>query len=428
RSVRPLLSFLISSASAAVVAVVVCVIVGRHTGTWIPVSQTVLAGYLMIGVVSLLWAFSWALRQVVDRAMWVSNVPPWERGNGWVLRAACAILFRSAVLLGVGLPYLGALGLVYRPRGAGGPGPSQALPGSAAEVVGFAATDGLRLSGWWIPARPPPAAAADPEWGKRTVVLCHGWGGSKGSDLALARDLWANGYNVLAFDFRAHGQSGGQVTSFGDRERHDVLGAVRWVRAAHPEQCGRLYGVGMTSGGAALVAAAADDSPEGRAFDAVALVGTFDAFSSVTDDALSTYAAPPLRWLLRHVGLPLASLHAGSDLTAFAPADLIDRLAPRPVLVIQSRGDGLGTSPAVARVSFESGRRLYQRASQPKLRLWVGELTPKGVWVIRQNAPTDADGKPAPAEGPPADHENVPVDDEALRALRLFFERTRSVV
>src|SRR5205823_689619 len=58
--------------------------------------------------------------------------------------------------------------------------------------------DRLRLAAWWMPAVAPDAP---------TVVFLHGYGASKAQSLAVAPFLHQAGYQVLAFDFRAHGES-----------------------------------------------------------------------------------------------------------------------------------------------------------------------------------------------------------------------------
>jgi alpha-beta hydrolase superfamily lysophospholipase len=136
----------------------------------------------------------------------------------------------------------------------------------------FAASDGVELVGWWIPAARAPASVRGSlrqQWGKNTVLVCHGLAANKSNQLVMARQLVPGGFNVLAFDFRAHGESGGQLTTFGKLEVNDVLGAVRWVRENHADQAHKIFGVGASMGGSALIVAAADDSDQGRAIEAV---------------------------------------------------------------------------------------------------------------------------------------------------------------
>jgi hypothetical protein len=122
----------------------------------------------------------------------------------WAKAASFGIhLFLILVLV---IPYVMAAVMTYRPKVGIAGTPMKELSWPYEEVY-FAATDGTKLSGWWIPAK----------GAERTVLLCHGLGANKLNQLHMARRLHEAGYNVLTFDFRAHGESGGQFSSFGDR-------------------------------------------------------------------------------------------------------------------------------------------------------------------------------------------------------------------
>jgi len=224
------------------------------------------------------------------------------------------------------------------------------------EHVSFTATDGVRLDGWWIPARadagPAASSSRAPDWGSKTVILCHGLGSNKVNQLVMAQALVPGGYNVLAFDFRAHGASGGQLSTFGDLERRDVLGAVRWVRRNRPEGASRVFGVGASMGAAALVAAAADPSPEGQAIEAVAVYGTYDDLGSLVGTMCDNFFIPPVGWMAVHVGLPIADAHVGRRLGQFSPAEEVKSLWPRPILVIHGKKDRI--------IDFRHGQPRFQ--------------------------------------------------------------------
>ena len=192
-----------------------------------------------------------------------------------------ALTLRVILLFVIGLPYIMAVGMVYRPKIETDDTPQKQL-GFKYQDVHFAATDGVPIDGWWIPAMNLARAGETPPFtpGDRTVILATGWA-NKANQLMLARELVPHGYNVLTFDFRAHGDSGGQISSFGDLERRDVLGAVRWVRASHPQQSRQVLGLGISMGGAALLAASAEPTPEGRAIDKVAVYDTYNDLSSL---------------------------------------------------------------------------------------------------------------------------------------------------
>ena len=95
----------------------------------------------------------------------------------------------------------GSWQLLYHPAPVVARTPSTA--GLAFDAVGFAATDTgtPRLAGWWV------AAAPDAKFARLTVLFLHGQDGNLGDTVdALAR-LHGAGLNVLAFDYRGHGQS-----------------------------------------------------------------------------------------------------------------------------------------------------------------------------------------------------------------------------
>ena len=273
------------------------------------------------------------------------------------MRASVAMLSRAALLFGIGLPYILAVSLTYRSHVAFNENPSTLFQ-RPFQRVEFSATDGVPLVGWWIPA------AARPGTSPPTVLLCPGLSATKATQLHLAVRLMQAGYNIFIFDFRGHGESGGALTSFGDLERRDVLGAVRWLQTAHPQACRKLVGLGVNTGAAALIAAAADPGPQGQNIDAIAVYGTFDRLDSTLATIAQNYIPPPLGWLVRHVGLPLASVQVGADLSSFSPANDVKALWPRPIFVVHGLNDEI--------ISFEHGQSLYDSAFQPKYDLWIG--------------------------------------------------------
>src|SRR5882724_11329202 len=84
------------------------------------------------------------------------------------------------------------------------------------EDVTFNAPDGVGLKGWWVPA--PDAHG--------TVVLVHGLNRSRIEMVKKVPFLHKLGWNTLLFDLRHHGESGGDVSSFGFFEKQDVQAAA----------------------------------------------------------------------------------------------------------------------------------------------------------------------------------------------------------
>lgn len=399
-------SIAITFVAALAIAVSLCLIYARATSGHVSLTQMLLATYFAAGLLLLLRGFDAAIIWLLRRAMWVHR--PGEPTVARGMRVFAMYLVRTVILIGVGLPYVMAAVMVYRPKITPLDDPKSQL-GFEFKRLEFTASDGTRLSGWWMPAQsspPQPRASRDPRGGNRrgatlspprddvganTVILCHGLAASKSNQLILGRRLVPGGFNVLAFDFRAHGESDGQLTSFGALEKRDVLAAVRWVRETHPAQSQKIFGVGASMGAAALIAAAADPSPEGRAISAIATYAAYDDMDLLVRDIANEYFERPLGWLLEHVGVPLASLHLGTDLTAFAPAREVAQVWPRPILFIHGQRDEI--------IPFRRGRNLFDFASQPKYHLWY-----------RQGS-----------------HNDIVSDEDAARVVAEFFHQAEPV-
>jgi fermentation-respiration switch protein FrsA (DUF1100 family) len=354
----------------------VSVAFGLVVGARGSVGQTVLASYFAASMLFLLKGFDRMLRNGLLLAV--------VRRRWMLMPAAMA---RLVLLFGVGLPYIMAAGLTYRPKVIPRDDPASRF-GVGFDQVSFDATDGMRLAGWWIPAI---GAGGRPRFSESTVVICHGAGIGKVSALPLVASFVPRGFNVLMFDFRAHGGSGGQLVSFGDNERRDVLGAVNWLQHTHPSQATKIFGLGIETGGAALIAAAADPSAAGQSINAIAVYGCFHDLPTLTRSLANERFTLPFNWLFSRVGLALADFQTGADLTDFSPAKEIQGVWPRPVFIVNGSID--------REFPLEMGRELYESAAEPKSSRWV-------------NGATTAD---------------LVKDDDTAHAVQVFFSNARPV-
>lgn len=325
----------------------------------IPPLQTLMLCYWAAGLICILKVLDWVFDRL-GRLVFAAGRGSWGRRQ----RRSAAQIFRVILLFFVGLPYMIVAAATYRPR---------ALQRNespwfdvGAIPVSFESMDGLRLAGLWT-AAPEPEESASPRWGRQTVIICPGARGGKGSYISMATQFLQRGYNVLSFDFRGQGDSEGQIDSFGDRERRDVLGAVRWLRENHPREGRRIVAVGVDTGGAALLAAAADPSREGQALDALAVFGCYDRFSRLAASAVRLSFPPPLQYPFVPVAMGLVCVQTGCDLWDFSPARDAVAVAPRPILFIHCQDDPV--------VPFDSGQDLYDAASAPKSYLWLDRRT-----------------------------------------------------
>jgi pimeloyl-ACP methyl ester carboxylesterase len=104
--------------------------------------------------------------------------------------------------------------------------PLRTSPALAHRDVMIEAGDGLALRGWLFPAKGVPR--------RETIVYLHGVADNRESGTWIAERLAARGFDVLAYDGRAHGASGGDACTYGFHEKHDlsrVLDALGITRA-----------------------------------------------------------------------------------------------------------------------------------------------------------------------------------------------------
>lgn len=393
RSRRPVVPLIVTAVSGLAIGAALTILYALAVDGRPGVGQVLVTSYFAVAALSLLKGLSWLLEHGTLRLFGLTRRPNEHPSRFYRTRFTSAFVLRALLLYAVGLPYVMAVAMVYRPKAVPRDDPYRQL-GFRFEPVTFTATDGVRIDGWWIPARRPTARDGNmtETWGTKTALLCHGLGANKSNQLVLAQDLVPGGYNVLAFDFRAHGASGGQLTTFGDLERRDVLGAVRWLRQNRAKESHRIVGVGASMGAAALIAAAADPSEEGQAIEALAVYGTYDDLGSLVKSVSDYYFVPPLDWLTMNAGVPVASAHVGRRLDRFSPAREVQALWPRPILVVHGKRDRT--------IDFRHGQGLLDHALQPKYHFWVNE----------------------------GDHNSVVADPVVSRAVLLFFESAGSII
>jgi fermentation-respiration switch protein FrsA (DUF1100 family) len=96
------------------------------------------------------------------------------------------------------------------------------------------------------------------EGAQRTVVLTHGITWSLYGMILYARSFRKRGFNVLLYDIRYHGHSGGRNTSFGYYEKHDLKTVVDWA-LSRLEPGGIVGTLGLSLGAATTLQHAAID-------------------------------------------------------------------------------------------------------------------------------------------------------------------------
>lgn len=216
-------------------------------------------------------------------------------------------------------------------------------------AVRFPARDGrATIEAWYLPAGRKAGA----------VVFVHGKDACRGDELkspslALAQALRARGLSVLMIDLRGHGDSSDARLTYSEHERHDVLGAVDFLRSRGYAP-GRIGVLGASLGAAtALRAAAAEPAVGGVVADT-----PFADFGAMVRTQFRRLTGLPL-WFLPGA-LLVGRMLSGVHVLSVRPVEEMGLLRGRPVLVIHSMLDSF--------IPLAHGRMVARAAGA---RLWV---------------------------------------------------------
>lgn len=189
------------------------------------------------------------------------------------------------------------------------------------QAVRFDATDGVSLAGWFTPNVSNAKAA----------ILLHGNGSTRRQMLARAGLLHREGYAVLLYDARGHGESGGDLVSIGKYETRDLLGALAFIRAQGAREIGLI---GVSQGGATVALAGASLGPDIRW---AVIESMYPTLRDAVDRRFRRMLGIP-GWLGGMVMVPLAERRLGLSIDDIAPIESIDRL-PCPVFIVHGASD-----------------------------------------------------------------------------------------
>jgi len=190
------------------------------------------------------------------------------------------------------------------------------------EDIFFESEDGVRLSGWYIPA----------EEERGTVLFCHGNAGNISHRLDSILIFHRLGMSVLIFDYRGYGRSGGKP---GERGTYlDARAAWQFLVEKKHVPHEKIAIFGRSLGGAIAAWLAKEHTP------GVLLLES--TFTSIVDIASDLYPYLPVKWLAR--------FH-------YNALDYVSSVKC-PILIAHSRNDDI--------IPFAHGERLFKAAGEPK--------------------------------------------------------------
>jgi fermentation-respiration switch protein FrsA (DUF1100 family) len=202
------------------------------------------------------------------------------------------------------------------------PPPSLGLPVQRVEIT---TKDTVKLVAWVIPAEPRSSL-----W----LLVCHGNAGNlsefdRPQHYAGLRQL---GLNLLAFDYRGYGESGGAPSEAG--LYRDADAAYHYLTNQRGVPASRIVIFGHSLGSAVAIDLASRVRSAGLIVEG--------AFTSATDRGQELYPYIPVRWVAA---------------SRFSSVDKISRITV-PKLFLHAQRDEV--------IPLAHGRRLYQAAPPPK--------------------------------------------------------------
>src|SRR5829696_6926809 len=132
--------------------------------------------------------------------------------------------------------------------------------------------DGVLLTGWWFHGDSPK---------RGTIIYLHGVADNRGSSLGIAGRFVPKGFDVIAYDSRAHGESQGDACTYGYDERKDLSRVLDKVEVRP------IILLGSSLGAAVALQSAAEDSR----VDAVIAVSAFSDLRTIANERAPFFAS-----------------------------------------------------------------------------------------------------------------------------------------
>jgi dienelactone hydrolase len=310
---------------------------GAAIGLGIGVPHAIKSGLSPLAVIGVVSLFSGLALLVAAIALPTRGVRGWRRPLACLAAGAASVLALYPLVFAVAATNVPPASL------------SATTPADRGLVyldVTYRTSDGVTISGWYVPSS-----------NRAAVVLLHGAGSTRSSVLDHAVVLARHGYGVLLADARGHGRSNGRAMDFGWYGDRDLAAAVSYLASRPEVDPAKIGAVGLSMGGEEAVGAAALD----RRIRAV--VGEGVTNRTYADKGWLTEAHGFRGWLQQRLEWVLYST---TDLLTDAHPPIALRravglAAPRRVLLITA-----GNVPDEA-----AAARWIQSASPGSVEVWV---------------------------------------------------------
>jgi alpha-beta hydrolase superfamily lysophospholipase len=182
--------------------------------------------------------------------------------------------------------------------------------------------DGLSLACFYGKSKASPA--------RGSCLILHGHSYGKDGMAGLAKRLTEQGYDVIAFDARAHGESQGDITTVGNLEGVDAIAVAKQAEQKFPVPHPRIV-IGTSLGAATAIRMI---TLPGHTMDAAVIISPYARLRDVVTRETKKYL-----WFANTAQVMQdAEKQAGRDLWSFSPIDLASEISI-PVLELHGTAD-----------------------------------------------------------------------------------------
>lgn len=192
------------------------------------------------------------------------------------------------------------------------------------------------------------------------VVICHGLAHDKRSGIRFVQYLLRAGYTLLAIDFRNHGESEGDVTTYGYFEKKDLHAAIQFLRKTFGNR--PRIGILGASMGASIALQAAAETQE---LSGLVLDSPFASLRTITYEWADQKTHLP-RFLLHvpmNMGYFLYEMYTHCKVPEIEPVAKVKQLSC-PLFLIHGAED--------EKIPAHHSREIFESAPVDK-ELWVAE-------------------------------------------------------
>jgi fermentation-respiration switch protein FrsA (DUF1100 family) len=192
----------------------------------------------------------------------------------------------------------------------------------------------------------------------RYIILCHGVTVNRLNSVKYMNLFLKKGWNVLIYDHRRHGESGGKTTSYGHYEKFDLQKVVQWLKqeVGKPIVLG-IHGESMGAVTTLLYAGTVEDGADFYIADC--------PFSELEAQLLYRlrveFKLPG--FLIMPIAKPFVQLRDRYSIKAVSPINSIANIV-NPVLFIHSKDDDY--------IPAEMSKQLYEKKQGAK-KLYVAD-------------------------------------------------------